>query len=566
MPLTLLRPHCLILKNRILKETKGRFLSRDAVVALVSVLLMLGTYGATNRFLTRLQEHPQYDPVIAVRLASMVTITFFLLLIFSSIVSALSHLYSARDMPLLLTLPVSNLRIYLSRLIETIFTSSWMFLMFGLPAFAGMFTALELPSRLILYTPLLFIPFLVIPAAGATILVTVFVNLIPPYRIRDIMVLLASMLVFVVLFKGQSAEAHLSTEQERLNDFIHYLLQSEPVDPHWSPSRWFSETLACMIQPSRGSFLLPVLLLNITALGFLAAGYLVFDLFFLRGWGVATEGRKNLKLHGPGLSERIGPYLIPFHSQLRALCIKEIRMFVRDTTQSMQLLMLLMLTFVYLYNFRTLQIANDLSSESVYWWQVILAVANTAFGACVLAAIATRFVFPSVSLEGSAYTLLRCTPISIEQLLINKFITWFVPISVVSVILLGSGALAIQSSPLAIVASAIIAISMSIGITGLGVGVGAVYAKFDWESPAQVTASFGSLVYMLLAMGTILLTLIPATVTYALTCVPALSDRIGNRDYYVALICTIALTFIINWGVSQRALSAGAQKLRELET
>lgn len=563
MPVTLLKPHGIILKNRLFRSRR-RVLNRDFLVVLISSLLIAAAYAATHRFLDRLQTHPIYDPLIPVRLLSFIMLTFFLLLLFSSIISALGHLFAAKDTPLLLTLPVSIRRLYLSRLLETVFTSSWMFAMFGIPAFLAFYSSLDLPPQALLTAIFVFIPFVLIPAALGMIVATVFVNLIPPHRIRDLMVILAFIIVFTVLLRGNDSEVHLSTEQERLNHFIRYLLLTEPVQPMWLPSRWAGEALASYLIPVPGSATLFLLLLNATALGLICLGFLVHDYLFLRGWGVATQG-PNLRLQGPRLSERLSPLLFPFQPQLRAVCTKEIRMFVRDTTQSMQLLMLLMLTFVYLYNFRTLRVISDLSENTVYWWQVILAVANTAFGSCVVAAIATRFVFPSVSLEGSAFVLVRCTPMTIEQFLRNKFFTWLPPISAISLVLFVSGAWAIQAPPQAVLASAIIAVALSIGIVGLGIGVGAVYAKFDWDSPAQVTASFGSLVYMLLALGAILLTIIPTIFAFVLTCVPTLSERIGERDYFIALVCTYALVFLINWGATRRALSAGAQRLRELE-
>jgi ABC-2 type transport system permease protein len=224
-----------------------------------------------------------------------------------------------------------------------------------------------------------------------------------------------------------------------------------------------------------------------------------------------------------------------------------------------------MLTFVYLYNFRSLQGSPEDVSEIYKWWHAVLALANVAFGACVVAAIATRFIFPSISLEGRAYALVRAAPLSIEKLLEHKFRIWFFPTAALSLLLLVSGTWAIYSAPETIAATAILAIALSIGIVGLGVGIGAVYAKFDWDSPAQVTASFGSLVYMLLALALIMLTLVLASMMFVLTTVPSFAVSMSDDEYLLALACSFFLVFFVNYQAAHHAMNAGAERLKDLE-
>ena len=65
----------------------------------------------------------------------MVLLTFFSLLLFSSIIASLSKLYLSRDLLLVHSLPVSGGKIFLARWLESTVDSSWMVILFSLPVF-----------------------------------------------------------------------------------------------------------------------------------------------------------------------------------------------------------------------------------------------------------------------------------------------------------------------------------------------------------------------------------------------------------------------------------------------
>jgi ABC-2 type transport system permease protein len=76
-----------------------------------------------------------FGDILAYKLLSMALITFFSLLIFSSILTSLSKLYLSKDLPLVHSMPVSRGKIFLARWMESTLDSSWMVLIFSLPLF-----------------------------------------------------------------------------------------------------------------------------------------------------------------------------------------------------------------------------------------------------------------------------------------------------------------------------------------------------------------------------------------------------------------------------------------------
>jgi ABC-2 type transport system permease protein len=531
----------------------------------ITVVLILGTYQGAYAFLYALGKHPNFQIDLFTQLIAISLLAFLLLLLFSSSIASLGYLFTAKDIPLLLSLPVSAFRIYTARLIETIATSSWIFLIFFIPIIFATQAAFELPYHFFLVSFLVVIPFLILPAALGTIFITCFVNLVPPHRIRDILVTVAFLLMLAVLIFTNHEAPPLANESKSINDFVVYLNSMETPLPPWLPSTWTAQVLSSYLSPEVKLPWINIVKLFTCAFGLFAAGGIVFSALFHRGFSITSHSKRQPKVYSSGLSGLLGNTVFMFSQQLRGLATKELRMFIRDTTQSLQLLMLLLLTFVYLWNFRSLRVVPNFSEESMAWWKVILAVSNTAFGACVVSAIATRFVFPSVSLEGRAYHLLRCTPITIRQILNYKFFTWLWPMTGLATILLLSGAFAIDGTINTLWATVFVAMSMSVGIVGLAVGIGAVYSRFDWEAPTQVTASFGSLVFMLLALALIMTTLLPAALLYVLTTVTSLTAQMSVFDYRVAITCSTFLILFMNYAVAKKAISAGEQKLKETE-
>lgn len=567
MPATLLRPYVLSFKNKVLgRSGRQRYWHRDILVLAISILMMIAIFQALSGFLIGLKANENYGAYLPAKLISLTLLSFFFLLLFSNIIAALSFFYHAKDIPLLLVLPISSLKLYLGRLLVTSINSSWVFALFAFPAVFAYQTAFDLPWTFAATAILAAIPFVLIPAAIGSIIVTLVVNVIPTERLQEIIVVISLFGALSLIALSQQLPVDLTAEGKRLQDMATFLALVDDPHPEWLPSKWVAELLMAFFGPADGKGSVAAILLATTLLGTLALGYLTFDTMYLRGWTRSFFGAARAqKVHASNISVRLGRVIVPFNSQFRSVLYKDLRMFIRDPTQCVQFLLLLMLTFVYLYNFRALRVVSGASTEAYSWWQTVLCVANVSLGGCVVSAISTRFVFPAVSLEGRAYWIMRSAPMTIRQLLRYKFMMWFLPVAFVSTVLLISGAWTIGVSPETVLLCGAMAIALSIGIVGLGIGVGCVYASFDWETPTQVAASFGSLVFMLLSLAVIMITLIPASLLIILFSVPAFSGQMHQRDYLIAVACASFLVVFINFVAARWALSAGLQALEQLE-
>ena len=179
--------------------------------------------------------------------------------------------------------------------------------------------------------------------------------------------------------------------------------------------------------------------------------------------------------------------------------IKDIKTFLRDTTQWSQLFLLLALIVVYLYNFKVLPLDRSPLPSSTL--RTVVSFANMALAGFVLSSIAMRFAFPAVSLEGRAFWILQTSPISLKSLLWSKFWLNLIPLLFLGELLTFLSNLLLRVPPWMMTLSLATVFLMTFGITAIGVGVGALYPKFDYDNAAEIPTSFGGAVCMIISIA-----------------------------------------------------------------
>ena len=117
--ITLLSPRFLSFKNKgVSQREKGGFL-KYWIFGTIGVLFWGGIFAVSFRVLNYFKSIEELGNILALKLLSMILITLFSLLIFSSILTSLSKLYLSRDLSLVHSMPISSYKIFISRLIES---------------------------------------------------------------------------------------------------------------------------------------------------------------------------------------------------------------------------------------------------------------------------------------------------------------------------------------------------------------------------------------------------------------------------------------------------------------
>ena len=133
--ITLLRHRLWGLKNSSFFNHRENKWIKLFILALVGLAFWGGILAVSLRVLTYFKSIEELGTIIAFKLLSMMLITLFSLLIFSSILTALSKLFLSKDLNLVHALPVESYRIFLARWFESMVDSAWMVVIYMLPVF-----------------------------------------------------------------------------------------------------------------------------------------------------------------------------------------------------------------------------------------------------------------------------------------------------------------------------------------------------------------------------------------------------------------------------------------------
>ncbi|MEO6526901.1 MAG: hypothetical protein ABIP93_09780 [Gemmatimonadaceae bacterium] len=128
---------------------------------------------------------------------------------------------------------------------------------------------------------------------------------------------------------------------------------------------------------------------------------------------------------------------------------------------------------------------------------------NLVLAGFVLASVAARFVFPSVSLEGRTLWLLKSSPMPVRDLLWAKFWVGTTPLLVLALGIVGVTDALLQVSDFMFAVSVMTIGFMTLALCGMALGFGTLFPQYETENAAQIPTSFGGLVFMISSVGLI---------------------------------------------------------------
>jgi ABC-2 type transport system permease protein len=495
----LLLPTLWAARNRARRREKGDAL-RAGIFGGIGFAVTAAIFAVVFWLTWQLLDYEELGDYLIRLGLSWLFLVFLSFVAFSAVVTSLSTFFLSEDLSLLLAAPIPLERLFHSRFARTLGQSGWMVVAFLLPVLLAVGLAHCAPARYYAVAALTVLPFVVIPTALGAVVTLALVNVFPARRARDVLMLMGLLfaVTIVLLLRFLQPERLLSVQS--LPDVTAFFatLQS-PVTP-LLPSFWAGESLFSALRGKGDHLHLGALWT--TALAFVVFARAAYGRFYFSGWSKAQEARKVRFTRLAGL-EAVAARL-PLSPGVRALVVKDFKVFLRDTTQWSQLLLLLALALVYVYNFRVLDLDRLPYMSRVV--KNLYAFLNLAMAAFVTSAVSVRFVFPAVSVEGPAFWIVRTSPVSMRSLLWSKFWTGFLPIVVLSEALTIVSTRLLGVSPFLQVLSAVSIFFMTLALVGLAAGMGARYPRFRAENVTQVAGSYGGVAFMVMAVLFILAT------------------------------------------------------------
>ena len=556
----LLRPRWLALRGRWRRASPAER-RRGYVLLGLGIVFWAAVFVFFARVLAYFQGVPELGPVLAERLLGMVLLSFFSILLFSNIITALSTYYLSADLGLLLASPVSAEALHAARFAETLWDSSWMIVSFGLPVFLAYgvvhHTGLGYYAAVAAILP----PFLVLPCAIGVALTMLLVRIFPARNTKDVLLLMSVVAAALLYLFLRLLQPERLVRPEAFSDFLQFLAAVQAPASPYLPSSWAADTLIPFFAPRADQTPgLEYLALALSAAAAFVVGSMAAEGLYATGWSRSQEGRRARVTRLP-LWDRAFARL-PVSPVSRALVLKDVKTFLRDTTQWSQLILLGALVVVYVYNFRVLPRSGAFLAQ--FYLEHALAFLNLALAGFVIASVAVRFLYPAISLEGRAFWLVRSAPIPLRRVWWSKFWSGVTPLAGLGLVLLvlGNRALGVETVTMAI--SVVTLMLMTLGIAALGLCFGSLYPQFEYENAAKIPSSFGGVVYMItsvLFIGTNVV--LEAWPLWAVLFARLVHRPLSSREM-VGISASFAAVLILDLGVFVVAARRGIQALEAL--
>jgi ABC-2 type transport system permease protein len=432
--------------------------------------------------------------ILAAKLLGMAFLTFLMILVLSNVITALSTFFLSEDLELVVAAPVEPESVYGARLAETVVDSSWMVALLAIPLLLAYGVVYNADLWYYALAAGTLVPFLVIPAVLGSLVTLVLVNVFPARRTRDLLALVGIFAAagVVALFRFVRPERLMRPDEFRnLVDFVAVLRTPSSV---WLPSEWATDALMSKLSGSFQWF--PFGFLWSTAAASVVLGAWMHRRYFEAGFTRAQEGAQRAA--GRRRSNVLDKLFARATPTTRGLVAKEVRVFFRDTTQWSQLILLGVLVAVYVYNITVLPL---FTGEQLSFMLVnVVSFLNLGLAGFVVAAIAARFVFPAMSIEGRMMWLLRSSPLDVSRLFWSKYWIGTAPLLLVALPLIVVTNIVLQASPFILALTTLTMIGITFALTALALGFGALYPNYETENVAEIPTSFGGLLFMMAAV------------------------------------------------------------------
>jgi len=328
------------------------------------------------------------------------------------------------------------------------------------------------------------------------------------------------------------------------------------------PSAWLAQTVLAWSEGLTRQGLFSFLLLVSYALMGLLIGFEFVGRLFLGSWTVALSSRaarfqrqafaRRQREHQPSLLERCTLLLRPWSPPAAALVLKDARLFWRDPAQWIQFMIFFGLLCIYVVNLRNVAF-NFLSP----FWETMISYLNLAASALTLSTLTTRFVFPQFSLEGRLLWIIGLAPIGVDKVLLQKFWTSCFGTSVITVSLMITSSLMLHLSWARVGFFAVSIALMSATLSGLSVGLGALFPNFKEDNPSKIVSGFGGTLCLVASFLYIILFV-------TLAAMPDVTHQI-KLGWSISRVIPYTVAIVLSLGVMLIPLLIAIRRVKNLE-
>ena len=546
---------------------RGR--SQDRIKSLFFALLgtafWIALFVGSLMFFGRLAQEEPFGRILIDKLIGFVFLIFFAVLVFSNVVTSLTSYFLSDDLYLLFSAPLSYGRIFVARYIQSMVLSSWMVVLFAMPVFAANGVIYHAPWYYYPWMLAVLFSFLLIPCAVASMITMALVKSVPARKAQDVLIIVAILFVVILYFLFRFLQPEQLFNPDIFHGFTEFFATMRTPDSPFLPTTWASAALSAGMSikgiSTDGTFYLLLTLAN----GMFAAllGASVAGRIYFNAYSKSQEGRTARITSLASITSLFNAIIRSRDPKRRQLMLKDVKNFFRETTQWTQLLLLVALVVVYLFNYKVLHL--DRYAGITFYLRNLISYLNMILAGFVMSAICVRFVLPAVSLEGRAFWIIRTAPLSMRQFVMAKFRFHLVPIFLVSEALIIISNVFLKTSGFLMVFSSILMGLVSFAMVAMAIGIGAMFPNFEEKNVARMTTGASSIIFMVVSIAFVLMVIGILAVPAKIIQVHLVAHTTPNPMEWAIIALAILITLIVMAGAIYFPLQRGIRSLERME-
>jgi len=435
--------------------------------------------------------------IVSSKLIGLVFLTTYTMLIFSSSVSALSSLYLEEDLDFLYSLPIKRFSIITKGIFDTFFTSSVMVVILLFPVMLSFYSVKCVTPLLPFISFVVFIFFLIPPVFLGCTITTTLARFFPAKRLHQFLTIMGISLLslLVILIRMAKPEKLLNPrEAHKIDKIVSSInLPNEAL----LPSTWLSRAVVTAGAGESERFIHYSFKLFLLCIVCTILLFFFLNMFHTKAFLFSKERIGAIVFKGRSAFEKKIYWLIkkiPIPGELRGFLYKDTLVFFRNATEWGQVFILLALVIVYIFNINYLP--TDIESL-----KVIVALLNYATLGFIVASVAARFSFTSISGEGKAFFMSRTMPIKSSTFILSKMLFTSVPITLFSVLIFAASAWILDFKGIAFFYFLFATVVTSLVLCTFAVFMGSIKPEFSEKNPTKMVVSIEGFEYMFFSLA-----------------------------------------------------------------
>ncbi|MCK5330260.1 MAG: hypothetical protein KAK01_02545 [Candidatus Marinimicrobia bacterium] len=518
-----------------------RTLATESATSVVFVILGIGIYFGVKYTLIYTLETVHIPVLLLHNLIAAILFGLFILMIIGNGTTGVTLFILGKELDYLFSLPIRPVKIFILKFTENIFRSSGPMFIIGMATILAYGSYFNLSMLQIIYIIcLIALPYILI-AAGTGIMALFLLIKIARYHEFRVLVFLA--LVSIIFGTGQYYKSVNPVQQiqEALQyypDVETYLKQSDALagNLEFLPSTFSAQALYKVVSGYKLLEINEVYFLVLMGLAIL----LLLTIYSRKNYhSIWLTGRETLHFTDKLriIKPNRGLLKVQFNlgRQTDSLIKKDIWYFIRMPVQWTNFLLFIALITLYLASMSNM----DLFFPDA-WRMTILYLGNYIFCGFFVIALAVRFIYPVISMEGNAFWILQSAPVGLRKIFLYKLMKTSFFVYFLGLLLVIITVPSFNPGSFLVIITTILTVGFIMVTVTISLMLGTIYANFSEINPIFIASSRGAtftfitcLIYLLLS-GIILSHL--AHQVFAFT--------VKKIEYYSNYHLAITITFL----------------------